>query len=168
MAHNDRTVNATRENVEEIALPPPANPRRRWVVLGAVVAVAAVIVALAVGLELTAYVPDETRSITLSPDPEMTKRAILHEVPMGCNQYLARDVMQINGFRCGMRYNEAFYTTRWNGTAIEDFPRQNYLYCTKSEPLVVGISELRWRIAIVVKKNVVNSVYVDVTELSTP
>jgi len=160
-------MNATPPTIKELMDPPPRRAgqrRRRFLWLGGLCVVAVVLVG---GLELASYAPATPHTINLVPDAEQSRRAVLAEVPRGCNVWLARDIMEMNGFKCRMRYDQSFYLTRFNGSQIEELTHSTYLECVKTEPYVVGIEDLRWQVAIVInKKGVVRTVYVNVIVLS--
>jgi hypothetical protein len=158
-------VNVTLHTQDESTETPRPPFRRKFLVAAVTAGTVALAIGLVTGLDLMYYVPVLPRAIALSPEPEQTKRAVLHQVPRGCNIWLAREVMEMNGFTCQMRYGGTFYTTRPSGSQILDFAKKDYLYCVKTEPVVVGISESKYQVAITVKKSVVSDVYVNVEDL---
>lgn len=89
--------------------------------------------------------------IKLSDNPVQTKQEILKAVPLQTPISDARRMMEKAGFQCEMEENSDFMEGKKLHKNID------YLYCDKSQKRLVS---RRWQVAIVVRTNKVQDVYV--------
>jgi hypothetical protein len=93
-----------------------------------------------------------------------TKAAVLRVVPVGSKIDHAKQVMESEGLRCVMQYNQKYAEDDPNNTGkMIDHPPADFLWCDSGErstwmPLV----SKRWQIAFVVKDDKVAAVSVGV------
>lgn len=98
----------------------------------------------------------ETKKIKMHSNVKAMKEEVLKRVPIGSSIEYAKDVMEKNGFKCKMMWNESFADHDDKGNNITR-KGMDFLYCDK-EKMVFPLILRRWQIVIIHQKGIVSEV----------
>jgi hypothetical protein len=101
------------------------------------------------------------KTILMHSSARASKREILRVVPIGTSIASVKEIMERNGFTCGMKQNANFTEEDLReGELVQTEHRAlDYLYCEK-EQMVQMLVVRRWQVALVNRGGVVQDVYV--------